>query len=46
MQDSRPRNLTLGVKFCEESEFQVKNPQDLRPEAIFLTGLFGPFKGL
>ena len=30
--DSRPGNLTLGVTFCVESEFQVKNDNCLEPE--------------
>ena len=29
--DSRPENLTLGVIFCVESAFQVKNSQILEP---------------
>ena len=32
MQNFRPGKLTLGVKFCIESEFQVKNHQCLQPE--------------
>ena len=33
LQDSRPGNLTIGVKFCVDSELQVKKSQILYPEA-------------
>ena len=28
----RPQKLTIWVKFCVESEFQVENAQKMRPD--------------